>query len=65
MEKHFVWISAMRPLAFSIAKIPVYWLSQQSRGYKMDPPGSRDVIRAHGLFVPAWKRMKEKLKKGV
>ena len=39
------------PVGFCISDIPVCRLLQQSRGYRMDPPGSRDVSQTHSLFV--------------
>ena len=39
------------PVGFCISKITVYRLLQQSRGYRMGPPGSRDVSQTHSLFV--------------
>ena len=39
------------PVGFCISEIPVCRLLQQSRGYRMGPPGSRDVSRTHSLFV--------------
>ena len=39
------------PVAFCISEIPVWPLLQQSRGYKMGPPGGRDVSRPHSLFA--------------
>ena len=38
-------------VGFCISEIPVCRLLQQSRGYRMGPPGNRDVIRTHSLFV--------------
>ena len=39
------------PVGFCILEIPVCRLLQQSRGYRMGPPGGRDVSRTHSLFV--------------
>ena len=39
------------PVGFCISEIPVCRLLQQSRGYRMGPPGGRDVSRMHSLFV--------------
>ena len=39
------------PVGFCISEIPVCRLLQQSRGYRMGPPGGRDVSRTHSLFV--------------
>ena len=39
------------PVGFCISEIPVCGLLQQSRGYRMGPPGNRDVIRTYSLFV--------------
>ena len=39
------------PVGFCISEIPICRLLQQSRGYRMGPPESRDVSRTHSLFV--------------
>ena len=39
------------PVGFCISEIPVCRLLQRSRGYRMGPPGGRDVSRTHRLFV--------------
>ena len=38
-------------VGFCISEIPVCQLLQQSIGYRMGPPGGRDVSRMHSLFV--------------
>ena len=39
------------PVGFCISKIPVCRLLQESRRYRMGPPGNRDASRTHSLFV--------------
>ena len=39
------------PVGFCISEIPVCLLLQQSRGYRMGPPGKRELSRTHSLFV--------------
>ena len=39
------------PAGFCISEIAVCRPLQQSKGYRIGPPGSRDVNRTHSLFV--------------
>ena len=39
------------PVGFCISEIPVCLLLQQSRGYRIGPPGKRELSRTHSLFV--------------
>ena len=47
------------PVGFCISEIPVCRLLQQNRGYRMGPPGTRDVSRTHSLFVDDLKGYQE------
>ena len=38
-------------VGFCISKIPVSRLLQQSRGYRMGPPGNRDISKTDSLVV--------------
>ena len=38
-------------VGFCVSEVQVCQLLQQSRGYRMGPPGNRDVSRTHSLFV--------------
>ena len=47
------------PVGFCISEIPVCLLLQQSKGYRMGPPGCRDISRTHSLFVDDLKQYQE------
>ena len=47
------------PVGFCISEIPVCRLLQWSRGYRMGPPGGRDVSQTHSLFVDDFKVYQE------
>ena len=47
------------PVGFCISEIPVCRLLEQSRGYRMNPPGSRVASRTHSLFVDGMKVYQE------
>ena len=47
------------PVGFCISEIPVCLLLQQSKGYRMGPPGQRDIKRTHSLFVDDLKQYQE------
>ena len=47
------------PVGFCISEIPVCLLLQQSKGYRMSPPGCRDISRTHSLFVDDLKQYQE------
>ena len=38
-------------VGFCITEIPIAKLLEQSKGYRMEEPGKRDVSRTHSLFV--------------
>ena len=39
------------PVGFCLTEIPVCILLSQTRGYRMGPPGEREVNRTHSLFI--------------
>ena len=47
------------PVGFCISEIPVCRLLEQSRGYRMNPPGNRVASRTHILFVDGMKVYQE------
>ena len=47
------------PVGFCISEISVCLLLQQSKGYRMGPPGCRDINRTHSLFVDDLKQYQE------
>ena len=47
------------PVGFCFSEIPVCLLLQQSKGYRMGPPGCRDISRTHSLFVDDLKQYQE------
>ena len=47
------------PAGFCISEIPVCLLLQQSKGYRIAPPGCRDISRTHSLFVDDLKQYQE------
>ena len=47
------------PVGFCISEIPVCLLLQQSKGYRMGPPGCRDISRTLSLFVDDLKQYQE------
>ena len=47
------------PVRCCISEIPVCGLLGQSMGYRMDPPGNRDVSRTHSLLVDGLKVYQE------
>ena len=50
------------PVGFCILEILVCLLLQQSKGYRMGPPGCRDISRIHSLFVDDLKQYQEIMK---
>ena len=46
-------------VGFCILEVPVCLLLQQSKGYRMGPPGHRDNTRTHSLFVDVLKQYQE------
>ena len=47
------------PVGFCISEIPVCLLLQQSKGYRMGPPGCRDISQTYSLFVDDLKQHQE------
>ena len=47
------------PVGFCISEIPVCLLLLQSKGYRMGPPGCRDISQTHSLFVDDLKQYQE------
>ena len=59
MSCGFLQGDSYSPVGFCISEIPVCRLLQQNRGYRMGPPGTRDVSRTHSLFVDDLKGYQE------
>ena len=51
ISRGFLQGDSYSSVGFCISEIPVCRLLQRSRGYRMGPPGGRDVSRMHSLFV--------------
>jgi hypothetical protein len=51
IRRGFLQGDSFSPVGFCLTEIPVSMLIQQSDGYRMGPPGSRNVVRTHSLFI--------------
>ena len=55
------------PVGFRLSEVPVCKLLQETKGYRMDQPGKREVKRTNSLFIDDLKVYQEshKILKGV
>ena len=47
------------PVGFCLTEIPIAMLLKGTEGYRMGPPGNREVIRTHNLFIDELKVYQE------
>ena len=53
------------PVGFCISKTLVCWILQQSRGYRMGPPGSRDLVEHIAYLVMIWRCIRKAIRYSV
>ena len=51
IKRGFLQGDSYSPLGFCLTEIPIAMLLEGTEGYKMGPPGNREVIRRHSLFI--------------
>ena len=49
-------------VGFCLSEVPVYKLLQETKGYRMDQPGNREVKKTHSLFIDDLKVRQESYK---
>ena len=51
IKRGFLQGDSYSPVGFCLTEIPVAMLLEGPEGYRMGPPGNREVIRTHSLFI--------------
>ena len=51
IKRGFLQGDSYSPVGFCLTEIPIAMLLEGTEGYKMGPPGNREVIRTHSLFI--------------
>ena len=51
IKRGFLQGDSYSPVGFCLTEIPIAMLLEETEGYKMGPPGTREVIRTHSLFI--------------
>ena len=51
IKRGFLQGDIYSPVGFCLTEIPIAMLLEETEGYKMGPPGNREVIRTHSLFI--------------
>ena len=50
-RRRFLQEDSYSPVGFCLTEIPIAMLLEETEGYKLGPPGNREVIRTHSLFI--------------
>ena len=51
IKRGFLQGDSYSPVGFCLTEIPTAMLLEGTEGYRMGPPGNREVIRTHSLFI--------------
>ena len=51
IKREFLQGDSYSPVGFCLTEIPIALLLEGTEGYRMDPPGNREVIRTHSIFI--------------
>ena len=51
IKRGFLQGDSYSPVGFCLTEIPIAMLLEGTEGYRMGPPGNREVIRTHSLFI--------------
>ena len=51
IKRGFLQGDSFSPVGFCLTEVPISMLIQESEGYRMGPPGDRNLRRTHSLFI--------------
>ena len=51
IKRGFLQGDSYSPVGFCLTEIPIAMLLEWTEGYRMGPPGNREVIRTHSFFI--------------
>ena len=51
IKRGFLQGDSYSPVGFCLTEIPIAMLLEGTEGYRMGPPGNREVIRTHSLSI--------------